>query len=133
MKIEEALVAYLTDDAELTELVNKRIYSYHAPANVVMPFITYQRISTARFLTHDQTASGLSAPRFQFDVICEGYAEGLDIVEALREALQGYRGVMGEVSVGGILPEGEQHIDVPEYDYHRLTVDYKVMYQEEKT
>ena len=133
MKIEEALVTYLLAQTGLKALVSNRIYAMHAPANVTFPFLTYRRISTDRLLTHDQTHSGLSTPRIQFDVMAKTYKSALDVLEQLRISLQGYRGTMGGVSgvyVGSVLPALEQHDDDPDNDYYRLTIDYMISHEE---
>lgn len=134
MKIEEALRYYLNNHSEVKALVNSRIYPFHTQAAATFPFITYRRISSERLITHDQTASGLSSPRFQFDIMADTYDDALEVAEALRNALQGYKGKMGSgtgVQVGSVLPALEQHSDEPDKKKYRITVDYIVTHQEE--
>jgi len=132
MRIEQGLVSYLTNHAGLSALVSNRIYAFHAPVNVIFPFITYQRISTQRYLSQDQPVNDLVTPRFQFDIYSETYKSGLLVSDALREALQGYHGLMGEVSVQASLPALEQHIDIPDFDFFRITIDYQLSFVEEE-
>lgn len=68
MRIEEALLTYLNANNGIKTAVNGRIYAFHAPANVTFPFITYQRVSTEKFLTHDEPVNDLANPRIQFDI-----------------------------------------------------------------
>lgn len=131
MRIEEALVTYLTANTGVKAKINKRLYAFHAPANVTFPFVTYQRISTERVLTHDLSDKTLSSPRIQFDVYAKTYAGALEIVDALRSALQGYQGTMSTVNVQAVLPALEQHLDMPDMDYYRVTVDYLISHTEE--
>jgi len=134
MRIEEALCTYLVANNDIATAVGTRVYSFHSPQKAVLPFITYRRISTERLLTHDQTEQGLASPRFQFDIRAKTFASGLDTVEALRKALQGYKGTMGGVGgvgVGAALPALEQHDDEPDSDNYRITVDYIISHQEE--
>jgi len=102
----------------------------HAPQNVTLPCITYQRISTARNLTHDLTSSTLSDARFQFDIFAQKYIDALAISEELRKALQGYAGAMSTETVYAVLPVLEQHLDDPDMDYFRLTIDYIISHKE---
>ena len=131
MRIEEALLTYLTSEVGITSVVSKRIYAFHAPANVTFPFITYQRISTARVLTHDLTDKTLSSPRIQFDIYSKTYKSGLTVLDALRSAMQGYQGKMSTMKVQAVLPALEQHLDMPDTDYYRITVDYLISHTEE--
>jgi len=131
MRVETALLTYLTGNAGLSALVASRIYAFHAPAAVTFPFITYQRVSTERFLTHDEPANDLAKPRIQFDIYSIKYEDALSVLDALRDALQGYRGTMSTMDVQGVLPALEQHIDLPDNDYYRITVDYLISHTEE--
>ncbi len=131
MRIEKALVAYLIADSGLKSLIDKRLYAFHAQTQVQFPFITYQRVSTAKVLTHDLGETTLTSVRIQFDIYSKTYANALAITDALREALQGYRGTMSGVDVQSVLPALEQHVDEPDMDYYRVTVDYLISHTEE--
>jgi len=131
MRIEQALVTYLTANIGVKALIDKRLYAFHAPANVTFPFVTYQRVSTARVLTHDLSDTTLSSPRIQFDIYAKTYVSALSVLDALRSALQGYQGTMSTVNVQAVLPALEQHLDMPDMDYYRVTVDYLISHTEE--
>jgi len=131
MTLEEALIAYLTDeDGDLYDLVAKRVYVFHAPSKVTFPYITLRRVSTERKLTHDQSSSGLAMPRIQFDIVSQTYAEGLEVLEALRGVMQGYKGNMSTLMVQAVLPALEQHNDDPDMGLYRCTIDYMVHHEE---
>jgi len=128
--IEDALLTYLLANASINALVGDRIYAMHVQQEATMPCITYQRISTERVLTHDQTSTGLAIPRFQFDVYSFRYSEALEIAEALRDALQGYAGAMGTLTTMGVLPMLEQHTEDRDLEVFRLIIDYTIRYEE---
>lgn len=131
MRIEQALISYLTNNTALVALVAKRIYAFHSPADTVFPFVTYQRVSSEKFLTLDQPINDLAIARIQFDIFSDRYSDGLAVLDALRDALQGYQGAMSTMKVQAVLPALEQHIDLPEMDYYRITVDYRIFHREE--
>ena len=131
MTLEEALVAYLEADTGLSALIGDGIHALKAPQKATFPHVVYQRISTERTKTHDQTAKGLTTARIQFDVFAESYKTANDVIAALREALQGKSETMSGLRVQAILPELEYHADESDEDYFRLTVDYRISFSEE--
>ena len=100
--IEEALVALLETDAAVAALVDDRIYPIVAPAGVDLPAIVYQRISGPRAETM-AGPSGLAWPRFQFGCIGGSFSEAVSVADAVRQALDGYRGTVSGVVIRGIL------------------------------
>jgi len=131
MRIEEALVTYLTAHTGVKNIIGKRLYAFHAPANVTFPFITYQRVSTERFLSHDEPVNDLATIRVQFDIFATTYAGALALLDELRDAMQGYQGTMSSMVVQAVLPALEQHLDMPDMDYYRVTIDYRISHTEE--
>ena len=129
-RIETALVTYLNGQSTLSALISNRLYALRAPQKVVYPFVIYQRISTERNLTHDLTASGLTTPRIQFDVYGKTYKSALEVMDVLRETLQGLSTTMSGVMVQSVLPALEMHDVEPDEEYYRLTVDYLISYSE---
>ncbi len=107
MVIEEALVAHLLANAGVIAYVGNRIYPLVIPEGVELPAIAYQRISTPRESTHSGP-SGLASPRFQFSCVSGKYSEANGLVNAVRRALDGYKGTMGGVNginVGAVFVE----------------------------
>lgn len=131
MTLEEAVVAYLEADSGLSTLIGDGIHALKAPQKAPFPHIVYQRISTNRELTHDQTAKGLTTARIQFDVFAGDYETANDVIAALREALQGKSETMSGLKVQAVLPALEFHANEPDEDYFRLTVDYRFSFSEE--
>lgn len=133
LPIEKAIVSILKNNAAVSALVSTRIYAFRLPQTVTLPAITYQRISTFRNVTHDQTSVGLSNPRFQFNL----YANSIDVCKqiaaAVRTAFLGYSGevtVTNKVSIYAILPETEVDVVEIDLDLYCTTVDYKFSHNE---
>lgn len=129
MSIEKGIVAYLR--VELAGLVSTRIYNNRYPQKVTLPAVRFQRISTARVLSHDQDNTGLAQARFQFDVEADSFEDAQEIVDAMHEALSGYTGSMGSETVRSCLPFGE--MDSPgevELKTSVKMLDYMIVYQE---
>ena len=130
MSFEEGLVTYLKSVTAIKNAVDTRIFGQHLPQTAILPCIVYQRISTSRVLTHDQNSSGLVRATFQFDVYSTTYVNALSVTDALRSALQGYKGAMGSVQVGAVLPRNEVHLEERELDIVRIMSEYEISYQE---
>lgn len=123
------LWAFLQTRPGLTGEVGDRIYPRRLPRDVTFPAIVYSRVSTARGATHDGP-DGLPMPRFQFDI----WGKDPDSVDAaaeqLRLAIDGYRGAMGDVTVGSALVVGDVDGDDPETGLYRRIVDVQVQHEE---
>lgn len=104
--IEEALRGILVADGTVSGLVSTRVYPLVLPQNVTLPAIAYQRISGAREHTHDAVGD-LARPRFQFSSFATTYSAAKAIANAVREALDNYRGTASGVVIQGIYVENE--------------------------
>lgn len=131
MSIEEALYARLSGAAAITELTSTRIYPYKLPQNPIMPAITYQRVSTSRYHTHDTSgASGLARPRFQFDCYASSYLGAKQLVEALRGVLEGFNGYVGAQRIQGALSQNETDFYEDVTGLYRRSIDFMIHHQE---
>lgn len=132
--IEEGLLYFLQNNAGVSGLVSTRIYPNKLPQTVTMPAITYQRISSPRIHTHDSSgATGTANPRFQFDAWGATYDSCKDVTDAIRAALNGYRGTMGAVNpvtVQGALIDDERFEPSPDAGIQRIMSDYIIWHTE---
>jgi len=133
LEIEKAITSILKNSADVAALVGTRVYAFRLPQNATLPAITYHRVSTYRLITHDQTSTGLSNPRFQFNL----YANSIDVCKqmsaAVRKAFLGYQAEVGtttKVSIYAILPESEIDIIEADLDLYYTMVDYKFSHNE---
>ena len=89
---EKALYEILKSDSEVSNQVGTRIYPWRLPQDWTSPAITYQRISGPR-LEVIGGPSGRAYPSIQVDCRSRGtFAEVVDLADAVRRALDGYRG-----------------------------------------
>lgn len=129
--IESGIVDYLNNNAGVLAAIGTRLYAIQLPQkDLTLPAVTFTRISTERVITHDQTHHGLASPRFQFDVYATTYQEALDVADALRTALLGYRGTWDSIRVDAVLVELEQHDLGADAGLFRLIIDYKISHEE---
>lgn len=134
MNIEKGLVDYLTSNQDLKPLVGVRVFLMALPQKTTLPAVRYQRISTSRLMTHDQTHTGLATARFQFDIYGNTYGDVKEVALALQKALLGYKGSFGtltaKVNVGSILADFESDAYEADLKLYTITVDYMITYEE---
>ena len=94
---EEAFYKLITDDAAVTALISGAMFPNYAPQSTDLPYLIYRRITSEHF--HQmETASGLLDCSIQLDIYGSTYVNAKAIAEAVREAIDGYHGI---VSGGG--------------------------------
>jgi hypothetical protein len=135
LTIEAGLVYKLTNTAAIQTLISTRVYLEQIPQGATLPCLTYQRISTARLTAHDISGSaGTAHARFQFDAWATTYASAKAIADALRAALNGYKGTItsgaDSVVVQAALIDGESSEPDVEAGLARVRSDYFVWYVE---
>lgn len=132
--IEEGLAAFLVANAAVNAIVSGRVYPNKLPQTVTLPALTYQRIDTPRVHSHDTSgATGTAHPRIQFDCWAASYSSAKSLSDALRGALNGYKGTMGSVNpvtVQSALQEDERFDDFADAGVVRLACDYVVWHLE---
>lgn len=99
MSLRTAIYDHLGDETDITDVVSDRIYPDVAPEGADLPYITVNVVST--FHSHHMTAaSGLAQARVQIDCWTTSSTGRETLSEAVREALDGYRGgSMGDDSL----------------------------------
>jgi len=129
--IEDDLYAYLKNDAGISGYVAARIYPVKMPQNVEYPAITYQLVSTVRSISQSGRVT-LVEGRYQIDSWGNTYASVKNIAQSVRDALQGFRGIMGATRVQGIWEDSNSERDFYEdvTDLRRVTHDFIIYYEE---
>ena len=134
MTLEEGLFAYLTAVPGIAAQAGTRVYPAPAPEDPTYPLIVYQRISTVRVRSMTGP-SQLAQARMQINAHAATYATAKTLADELRNALDGYQGVMGTVPVSGSFLEDDADApDVsPEVEGNRVYsvhMDFMIAYQE---
>ena len=114
MSFESSLETHLANDAGVAALVGTRIRPEVIAQRETLPAITHTSVSS----THEHNlggATGVCHSRVQLDCYAATKAEAIAVREAVRLALVGYRGTIGDVFVNGVLVERKfSSTDAPE-------------------
>ncbi len=97
VSIEDALQEYLAANGIVAALVGERIYPRRAPQHASYPNVVYQTIDDVEELGL-KAAGGVPVARLQLNCWARGndaYTAAKAVRKALRDALHGYRGLMG--------------------------------------
>jgi len=129
MTIEAGIFAHLIGNAGVRALVATRIYPLLVPQDVELPAIAYQRISGPRDHAHDGP-SGLALARVQLTFVATSYDGAKSLAEAARAAMDGFSGVMGEMTVGACLLSNEMDQWAVAHEAPVVRHDYLIWYQE---
>jgi hypothetical protein len=126
---EEGLVALLRGASGVAAIVSTRIYPQVIPSGETRAAIAYQRISGMP-VQHLRGPSGLERPRIQIDCIAANYGEMIRLSEAVKSALDGWRGTVqvtpsDSVRVGVMLVGDRDDYEM-ETRRHRRSVDFAV-------
>ena len=125
---EADLVTFIEADAPVAALVAARVYPLNLPQAPTMPAIVYQTIS-AVVLDHSHDGAGrVLRARVQMSCWAATYVA---LADALRAALDGYAGAMGDTTIGSTLLQNERDDWGSEQtgDWRKIQ-DYFVMYIE---
>lgn len=131
LSIEAAIFTILTTNAALADLVGDRVYPTRMPQRLTLPCVTYSRISVTRTHTHDQ-AGGLAAPTFQFTAYAETPDEAIEVINAVRWALDGYVGTQESTKIYAALSEGERALYETDSQLFAQALDIRIWHKETK-
>lgn len=118
MSIKSGLADYLSENAGIAALAGDRVYPVALPQNIKSrPAMTYMRLPS----DHDQNiqkASGTSLGKFRLSSWGTTYKQADTLAEAARAAMQGFIGVMGDVTVSAVTLKND-------YDDYAEPIDAK--------
>lgn len=128
---EEALLAILQADANLTAVIGTRSYALRLPESATFPCITFEKVVAER-VESMEGSSGLCFSRFQINCFAKTYGVAKNVHELARLALQGYKATIAGVIVHGV--NWTQEIDFYEEDaeVYRVTGECIVHHNEDK-
>lgn len=134
--IELSLYDYLTNQATITAIVPvDSIHAEHFPEHqAAYPVLTFQRISTKRLYDIDG-ASGIVTVRMQVDCWSDNGLEAVQLAEAVRLTLDGYKGpTMGTHTVYFVQCAGEKELNEKPASgdnwIYRRSQDYFIKFKE---
>ena len=126
--IEKAIRSFLFNDSTV-KAITTRCYPGKIPQDPTYPLIVYYKVTGMRD-HHLQGPSGLTHPRFQVEAWATTYAAAKALANAIREALDGYKGTVGTVVIGSILIESERDVYEDAVSCHRVIMDFFVWHSE---
>lgn len=136
MGIESALFNHLTNKASITALISDRVYNQLGPEGAAYPFITFTVLSTDH--THSMGgAVGLVNVNMQIDIWAESQIDRVTVTEAIRNALDGFKGAMGAeaLSIRNCFLESYSSFTEPEIEgrqkpVFRSSMDFSIWHVE---
>jgi len=129
MKILSGINSKMMQDAAITALVSDRIYPMTLPEPTtkiqnVYPAIVYQLVSDKVETSFDAAFTHIT--RIQIDAYAETMKAAIDVSDAIFTALHGYRGMMGDATVGFCLLEAVRMEHNADAGYYRISSDYMI-------
>ena len=124
MAFETSLFSYLTSKTAITSLVTK-ISPNAVAENTAYPYLTYHVLGKDRVYSVSQGPSGKCTIRLAIDIESTNYADTVNVAEAVRNELEGFRGTMGAYTVQRCVIDNETDNPIPPPDdsdkwiYHR--------------
>ena len=91
-------LAFLKSKTAIKNIVGRKIYAGQAPSSASLPYITIARISEPPH-HHMTAAAGIASPTFQVDSWGRNLKQVSVLSEAIRNAIDGFRGLMGTTDV----------------------------------
>lgn len=128
-RLRQAIIGYLKEHPAVRAVLGGRIYPLVLPQNLdTYPAAVVIRVDATR--SHTKLGpSGLAEARIQCSVWSPRLLDSVSGADAIREALDGYRGEMNGVSIGNIRSDVEQDFYEPDVGLYQVVTDYMVSYE----
>lgn len=128
MTVEVGVYTILTGDATLSASVGTRVYGGGLPQEPAFPCVSFQVVSSIPDRTLGEKTADSYHSIFQIDVFADDYESSKEIAAKVRNALEGYKGSVGNVSIKDIWvwDAGTDNIDSSDALEYRVTAQYEV-------
>lgn len=128
------LYSFLTGKTAITTLVSTRVYPQMLPQNATLPAITWHCYGVESEYQLDG-ATGWAIASYQIDIWANTLASATAIGEAVRNALQGYSGKIGNDTVHVVLLQNQILLyEAParsdDQPIHHCAQQYRIIYPE---
>jgi hypothetical protein len=127
--MEDDLRKFLLADTGVAAKVGERVYPDVLPNGATLPAIVYQRVSTPRTPRHGE-ASSFPRPRLQLRIWAKTRKASSQTANAVRSALDGYKGRMGSTDVTRCVIVDERGEYDPETELRPGLQEYQITYNE---
>jgi Protein of unknown function (DUF3168) len=127
------ITQYLKADATIAAAVGQRVFPNIVPQGSNFPAISYNQVSGVRLYDINDGPSGRAMPRITINSWAIRYLDVRNLADAVRQRLNGFRGMMGSTQVGRITLDNE--FDTYEEEaglsgIHRVVQDYIISFVE---
>lgn len=99
--IEDGLYTYLMAQTAITNLIGTRLYPDKLPQDPSLPALVYNNVGGSPVNQYNGPAA-LESTRFQIDAFAQTSRDARLLIDAVRVALESYRGSMGSHRVDAI-------------------------------
>ena len=107
MSVDDAIYSRLSGNSAVRAIVDDRIYPDRTPQDTALPKIVFTTISQGR-APNTSGASGVTNPRIQIDCWADSNAGAFALADAVRLALDGYRGTVASVVIRSCFLDSER-------------------------
>ena len=123
--LETEIRKYLIEQPSIKNVINNRIYPHVIPENAPFPAIAYNEVSG---LGHHDI--NVNFPRLQYSCYSTQYVEAKQLRRYVKDALKGYKGMMGDKKIIQISVEGEYETYESDRGIYGALIDFKIIYWE---
>ncbi len=130
--IGQILFSVLSENTSVIAYVGDRIYPGYIPQGAALPAVTYNQIGGIRSYTHSGPA-GLVDGHWQITAWTESYAVMDALAGHIRDAFNGYSGVVNSRHISIIFIENETDVtalEAEEITKYGKAIDIQILYQE---
>jgi hypothetical protein len=114
----------LSASANLTNIIEDRIYPITVPQNSKLPAVVYQQVTGQR--VHAMIRDpGLAYPRYQLTTLSTDYDQNYNIAKYTRQALQDYSGSTGGVTIQRAFFDNEYEFE--SFDEESKLITYHIV------
>jgi hypothetical protein len=128
--LQESFVAHLNANAGVAALLAGRIHPNVIPEDWALPALAWQRVGSDEDLPHNAVRTW-GQTRVQFTAQAKSYEDVTHVINAVKDALRGFRGQMGGgVHVHGVFIENDLDGFGDELDRATARVDALFIHRE---
>lgn len=127
--MENGLYSHLSGDSTITDIVGTNIYGGQVAQHATAPFVRFFRVGAYR--VHSTLGpNGLANPRMQIDCYASTYQGVKELADAVRKSVNGFRGAMGSVNIGGSRLVSEFDSFDNDEQIYRISMDFSFWFTE---
>jgi hypothetical protein len=127
--VEDKLRTFLKNEPSVAAVLGDRIYPRRLKQKATLPALVYQRIDTPRTPVHREK-SIFPRPRMQLRIWSKTSKTAWQAANVVREALDGFCGDMGNLTVARSVIVNEFEDDDLETGLVSVVQDYQITYQD---